>query len=715
MEQHAAYAVQAKEHHTDGNYAQALEILRKMQAEMGPDVDPKLLMNLAITEYASGHCQQPQQLLQKLVTISRGVEKKARAEAAPDKDGNDWRKQPSVAVLLYNQAVIHFQLKRYASAADILESIFAAIEPVDEAVAMRVVFLLLELYVVAARGCTASVFQHSDLHQKAMALIEFLEKPHEFNGKAPPSEVPQGKGRRNNDSNSSDKKAQNASVVEFRFRLHLAKAKLQLLKENVKQAKKEIKSALEIFQQEIKALAPGIKGSGSAGGAGNNSAAQSGTRALTPAGWWATAGSARNTTPLFLKANLEYRRGNYKKSMKLLNSCSRMGMGMEEALYLNGMGCIHYRLKLYRNSSFYFARALAVGASAMERRVKYGSKSGDFQDWAEHERRMPVDFLPEVHYNSGVVLLKSKRPGLAFRCFRRAALHLNHQPRIWLRLAECCIATCKARRKRQRLVRRVVGEGEQRRVLLCVSSNSSQAGKGGSGQWQKAAKAPGSSGAMSLAYAQKCLQNALLLLPPVGSAGGASSSSAASSGRKGRGGNNSNSSASEKKGKVDASLGLPLLEARQLLQSVLLGLAYVALCQGNPVQALCNARKLLSQQPPCSESSRRLAHVYAAEALSLLNRPADAQKMLNQSLSNAQSSGCSSKERAALYVNMANVHIFQGELARAEKCAHQALQAQFGLKEGVRLLVYIYLRRGNTTAASKLLQQQQVTTSKHSK
>ena len=43
--------------------------------------------------------------------------------------------------------------------------------------------------------------------------------------------------------------------------------------------------------------------------------------------------------------------------MRLLNSCSRMGM--EEALYLNGMGCIHYRLKLHRNASFYFARARA--------------------------------------------------------------------------------------------------------------------------------------------------------------------------------------------------------------------------------------------------------------------------------------------------------------------------------------------------------------------
>ena len=65
------------------------------------------------------------------------------------------------------QAVMHFQLKQYASANNILEGIFENIEPVSEAVGLRVVFLLLELHSIAARGCTTAVYQSSGIHKKA--------------------------------------------------------------------------------------------------------------------------------------------------------------------------------------------------------------------------------------------------------------------------------------------------------------------------------------------------------------------------------------------------------------------------------------------------------------------------------------------------------------------------------------------------------------------
>lgn len=42
------------------------------------------------------------------------------------------------------------------------------------------------------------------------------------------------------------------SQCEFRFRLHLFKAKLQLLHRNIKTSKKELKSALEIYQRAFR-------------------------------------------------------------------------------------------------------------------------------------------------------------------------------------------------------------------------------------------------------------------------------------------------------------------------------------------------------------------------------------------------------------------------------------------------------------------------------
>jgi len=51
---------------------------------------------------------------------------------------------------------------------------------------------------------------------------------------------------------ASKSRERTPELVEFSFRLHLYKAKVLLLQEQVKLSKKEIKSALEIFQRELR-------------------------------------------------------------------------------------------------------------------------------------------------------------------------------------------------------------------------------------------------------------------------------------------------------------------------------------------------------------------------------------------------------------------------------------------------------------------------------
>ena len=45
--------------------------------------------------------------------------------------------------------------QQYSAAAGVLEFLFKRIEPMDEWIAMRVAFLLLDVYIVVIRGCVA--------------------------------------------------------------------------------------------------------------------------------------------------------------------------------------------------------------------------------------------------------------------------------------------------------------------------------------------------------------------------------------------------------------------------------------------------------------------------------------------------------------------------------------------------------------------------------
>lgn len=45
----------------------------------------------------------------------------------------------------------------------------------------------------------------------------------------------------------------------------------------------------------------------------------------------------------------------------------------------------------------------------------------------------------ELTYSLGVSLLYSGQPTKAFDCFTETAQHIHNNPRLWLRMAECCI------------------------------------------------------------------------------------------------------------------------------------------------------------------------------------------------------------------------------------------------------------------------------------
>jgi CCR4-NOT transcription complex subunit 10 len=288
-------------------------------------------------------------------------------------------------------------------------------------------------------------------------------------------------------------------------------------KANAKSAKTEVKSALGIFQKEMKGR--------------EDKVAQAHAKTAVPGTLLIPPPALQNPAALFLKANLEYLRQNFKKSIKLLYSASASAnpsggasTGFEhQSLLLNNLGCLHFGMQRYRSAAAYFSKALAECERGRKQAKPAKSKAGG----AHLGSLVSTTNECELLYNSGVQLLLMHKPELAFRCFRKSARLLFERPRLWVRMAECCIMLHSQQREevegqRRTLVRDVVGAGSRRRLLLPPSSTPPPATKfvaaGGSkqkdednGSKQQAGGGSSDGSTPSLGYAVKCLRDALVL------------------------------------------------------------------------------------------------------------------------------------------------------------------------------------------------------------
>jgi hypothetical protein len=62
-----------------------------------------------------------------------------------------------------------------------------------------------------------------------------------------------------------------------------------------------------------------------------------------------------------------------------------------------------------------------------------------------------------------------------------------------------------------------------------------------------------------------------------------------------------------------------------------------------------------------------------------------------------------SNARASLHINMATVHILNNDIHQAEKCVLSALKISPTSIAGLKTLVYILLKKGNTSEALSVL------------
>uniref|UniRef100_A0A8C6KTL6 CCR4-NOT transcription complex subunit 10 n=1 Tax=Nothobranchius furzeri TaxID=105023 RepID=A0A8C6KTL6_NOTFU len=567
---------------------------------------------------------------------------------ADDSDGLD---DVENCLLYYNQAIILYHMRQYSEAISIGEKLYQFLEPFEEKFAQAVCFLLVDLYLLT--------FQP----EKALHLLALLDKiSAQGNNK-------NGKG----ENNSSNKEAANQRL-EFTAMLEAAKSKIHQYKvrayiqmKSSKACKREIKSVMN---------------------------------------------TAGNSAPsLFLKSNFEYLRGNYRKAVKLLNSSNiaehpgpiKTGECVR-CMFWNNLGCIHFAMGKHNLGIFYFKKALQENDHTC-------AQLGDGS--TKRFTGVPMCALLankryELLYNCGIQLLHIGRPLAAFECLMEAVQVYHSNPRLWLRLAECCISANKGGSEQESkglpckkgIVQSVIGQGYHRKIVLASQSS------------QNTAYSDGQSAAIpvaSLEFAAICLRNALLLLPehqqqepkPENGSKSSSQSGSTESGSENSDVCSGKSLEADKFFSAAPSSPLRKQEVENLRCSILACSAYVALALGDNLMALNHAEKLL-HQTKASGSFKFLGHLYAAEALISLDKISDAIAHLNPENVNDVSVGvvpseqdqgpdkgedpvepCESTQtplcypssvtsaRAMMLFNLGSAYCLRSEYDKARKCLHQ--------------------------------------------
>ncbi|XP_030061873.1 CCR4-NOT transcription complex subunit 10 isoform X1 [Microcaecilia unicolor] len=670
---------------TVGNYEACLQHLGGLQ-EINKE-DYKIALNTAVAEFYKSDQSITDSLRQTLNQLKNQIH-----AAVEEMDSLD---DVENSMLYYNQAVILYHLRQYTEVISIGEKLYQFIEPFEERFAQAVCFLLVDVYLLTYQT------------EKALHLLAVLEKM-----------ILQGNSNKNgknetaNNTNKdvlSQKPESGAHVEVAKSKIHQYKVRAYIQMKSLKACKREIKSVMN------------------------------------------TTGNSASS--LFLKSNFEYLRGNYRKAVKLLNSSNvaehpgflKTGECIR-CMFWNNLGCIHFAMGKHNLGIFYFKKALQENDNACAQLAVSTTDPGK-----KFSGRPMCTLLTNKRYellhNCGIQLLHVGRPLAAFECLIEAVQVYHSNPRLWLRLAECCIAANKGTSEQETkglpskkgIVQSIVGQGYHRKIVLASQSI------------QNVVYNDGQSSAIpvaSMEFAAICLRNALLLLPEdqqqpkqdngsktSSQLGGAENNSDINEGC------SSKSHEGDKFSSAPPSSPLRKQELENLRCSILACSAYVSLALGDNLMALNHAEKLL-QQPKLSGSLKFLGHLYAAEALISLDRISDAITHLNPEnitdvslgiSSNDQDQGSDKGEnepmeslgkqtpqcypnsvtsaRTMMLFNLGSAYCLRSEYDKARKCLQQAASMIYPKEippEAILLAVYLELQNGNTQLALQIIKRNQL-------
>ncbi|XP_019414260.1 PREDICTED: CCR4-NOT transcription complex subunit 10-like isoform X5 [Lupinus angustifolius] len=762
-------AKDAASHFQSSKFAECVEVLNQL-LHNNKQHDPKVLHNIAIAEHFRDDCSDPKKLLELLSGIKKKSDELALASVEQEESVNSmgnkvvlgsqgrndlehhfsgansitmYTDEFNSSVATLNIAIIWFHLHDYAKTLAVLEPLFQNIEPINEqTIALHICLLLLDASLAChdasksadvlaylekalgvgnvSQGDNGNTTQEKSTNQitKSSSVPNSASIADASNLDLEPSAdasennlsgalsddsldyeaVLLGMGRQSlrrplGPSPNDILKALvgRFSTFDLKLRLQLYKVRFLLLTRNLKLAKREVKLVMNIAHGRDLSMA------------------------------------------LLLKSQLEYARGNHHKAIKLLMASSNSTDAEFSSMFNNNLGCIYFQLGKLQTSSLFFTKALTnISSVRKDQPLKLATFSRD------------NSLL--IIYNSGLQYLLCKKPIHAAHCFQKASLILYRQPLLWLRLSECClmalenglIKSSRAPSEISEVDVCVVGNGKWRQLVVedqgprnghMESYRSGDCCLSNDGQLK-----------LSMSLARQCLLNVLLLLD----------SCSAECLQSGLAQVNSNMDTKEQKGGTSKQLiqnslsyyeGTCRKENQLIKQAVLANLAYVELELDNPVKALLVARLLL-EIPECSRIYVFLGHVYAAEALCLLNRPKEAAEHLSFYLSGVNTvelpfisediekwqmeSTCEFEEanrgsttannsslegtqrivfikpeeaRATIYANFAAMSARQGDLARAQILITEALSISPNCPEATLTAVFVDLLLGKSQEA----------------
>ncbi|CAG7906157.1 unnamed protein product [Brassica rapa] len=736
-----ALAKDALSYFQSGKFHECIDIL--IQLNHKKRNDPKVLHNMAIAEYFKNACSNSKKLLEDLNTVKKQSEELAKEplEAVnPASNVSVSKDLFDSTVTTLNIAVTWFHLHQYAKCLSILDPLFLNIEPLDETIALQICFLMLD----SALACHDAVkflevFGHldksfgvgfgtheeigstmqlssnqvsktssllsssaaSDALKSDLAAAEsgLCEEGLEYDNVLAEIEAekrmkPVGHIPANNLLKTIGERS--ILTVDVKLELQLYKVRFLLLTRNVKLAKREVKHAMNIAQKRDSSMA------------------------------------------LLLKSQLEYAHGNHRKAIKLLLVSGIQKELRTSGIFNNNLGCIYYQLGKYQAASVLFSNALRNCSSLRkDNPVKLFSLSQD------------KSLL--ITYNCGVLYLACGKPLLAAQCFQKASLVFCRQPLLWLRIAECCILALQkglleggnTSSDRSEIRVHVIGKGKWRQLMM---EENGFVELGGSAQWPK----------LSLPLARVCLSNSMYLLnvslmndskSDLESPLSVMINDTKEASWSDHGDANTNSELKEAKGGMNQDIIQNSLSAYKdirrrenhlLKQALLANMAYVELELENPIKALSAANSLL-QLPDSSKIYVFLGHIYAAEALCLLNRPGEAGAHLsayllgqedfklpfaqedfdpwrmNMSSDCEETSDCSTgnardslkpeEARGALFANLAALFATQGHYDQAKPFIQHALTVLPNNVQATITAVYIDLMVGRSQDAVARLKQ----------
>lgn len=392
-------------------------------------------------------------------------------------------------------------------------------------------------------------------------------------------------------------------------------------------------------------------------------------------------------TSEFCRSHIEFQCGNYRKSIKMLNSAVQAGGARVFPHYYNNLGCLHQNMKKPNLAVYYFKNALerlesTPGGTLVPSPSDGGKESTSWITQAQ------------VLYNISLSLLHAGRPQLAFELLLEVVASHYLDPHVWFHLAECCVHHLHPAAERQYSPANCSGIGSGLSHKMVAASPAPEV--------TSTAAAPGSLPVLSLDFAYVCLKNADSLLPQTET-------------------ENENGGFCGGVGYIGNPLSWNQVE--QLRTALLAAKSFVALAVGDFVLGGRFAEELLAMRN-LPAGYRLLGHLYAAESCILQDKISEAINHLDPEnisdvgfgfgLSSPPSpdagsttmSGSVADSRSVLQYNLAVSFALREEWDKASSLAGSLYERSREVSMHVLLLnLYLALRQGRTERARQLMRE----------